>query len=345
MKVRHSQQCFDVMMLKPRFYSGMRVCVCVFREGSATFEVSKSIYELTLNRIELTQQGFVNLIKLGLSELEKQAELSVNWPLADNLVFWVSWSINTVESANKQHFRLTGDAKTLFNQGTTRLAGMSTLSGRCNASTTVSYEKACKRIRAFILLVLNDTYEWFLYTAGVFRVKYSYAEFMSSESCTNAGDPRNMGFIPGINTDEFVLEFDMQSVMTCIGVNYGIIDYEVLQEVPYTRSTVVLNGQEETYALYYNPRYPNMNAITCFANKNSSSIEFEYDRITVCAYQIGATPFYPVYNHIGYRGELNETKYCSCSDEVFSNDKISEECNAFLLMTGKCAACKAISFY
>jgi hypothetical protein len=153
-------------------------------------------------------------------------------------------------------------------------------------------------------------------------------------------DPRSMNFIPDLNTDDFILEFDMQSVMTAMGVNYGVIDYLVLQEVPFTRDVVQVNGQPRTYASYYNPRYPNMNVITCFTNTNTTSEQYEHDQVDVCVLNIGATMFYPVYNHVGYRGDttpsLNEHLLCTCSEEVLSNDRFSEECRKFMMMTGRC---------
>jgi hypothetical protein len=49
-----------------------------------------------------------------------------------------------VQAANRQYFQLTGDAKTLYNQGTAHWAGMSSINGSCNASSSITYEKACK---------------------------------------------------------------------------------------------------------------------------------------------------------------------------------------------------------
>lgn len=157
-------------------------------------------------------------------------------------------------------------------------------------------------------------------------------------------DPRSLNFVPELGTDDFTLEFDVQSVMTAIGVNYGVIDFEELQEVPYTRDEVEIDGVSQVYAEYYNSRYPNMNTITCFAHKNIFAEDYEWDRIDTCAIEIGITPLYPVLNHIGYTppaeaaeggpGGSAETLYCSCSEEIMSSSDLSEQCESFLLMTG-----------
>ena len=113
-------------------------------EGSADFQVPMSIYSLTLNQIQFTNEQFISLADLAISQLNRHGIVG-NHSLAMNLVFWMSWSINTIASANRQHFRLTGDAKTLYNQGTVHLSGMSSrVSGRCNISSSITFEKACK---------------------------------------------------------------------------------------------------------------------------------------------------------------------------------------------------------
>jgi hypothetical protein len=174
-------------------------------------------------------------------------------------------------------------------------------------------------------------------SAGVFRVVYSYQQFIQNDACMRIADPHTMNFIPGLNTDDFVLEFDMQSTMTALGVNYGVIDSTVLQEVPFTRSPAQINGNFKTYASFYNPRYPNMNAITCFLNMDTTSEYYEYNKVDVCVLRIGDTFFYPAYNHIGYYdASLDETLYCSCSEEVLSNADFSEQCRQFMMVTGRC---------
>jgi hypothetical protein len=172
----------------------------------------------------------------------------------------------------------------------------------------------------------------------VYRLHYSYAEFSASQACMQVVDPRSLNFLPELASDDFWLEFDVQSVMTVMGVNYGLIDFEVLEEVPFTRGEVLINGTLQKYALYYNPRYPSMNSVTCFTNDNNATAE--YDRVGLCALELGDTPVYPVMNHIGRRSENEsegmgvESVYCDCSEEVISNQALSAQCDAFLLMTG-----------
>lgn len=90
--------------------------------------------------------------------------------------------------------------------------------------------------------------------AGVYRIRYSYAEFIANDACMQVADPKSLNYVPELGTDDFTLEFDVQSVMTALGVNYGIIDYEVLQEVPFTRGTFEIEGEMIVYAQYYNSR-------------------------------------------------------------------------------------------
>lgn len=113
-------------------------------EGSELFEVTMSIYSLTLNHLQYTNEEFADLSELALTQLEAHG-ITNYYELSLNLVFWMSWSINTVASANRQHFRLTGDAKTLYNQATVHLSGMSSqVPGRCNVSSSITFEKACE---------------------------------------------------------------------------------------------------------------------------------------------------------------------------------------------------------
>jgi hypothetical protein len=282
----------------------------------------------------------------------------------ESLVFWMSWSINTVASGNRQHLRLTGDAKTLYNQGTSHSSGISSLSGRCNASSTITFEKACEFIvyikydfytgakYSHHIIIVQQLLSWcnsFVYillSAGVYRIHYSYSEYSQNEVCMQAADPRSLNFRPGLGTDTFTLEFDMQSVMTVMGVNYGVIDHEVLEEVPFTRGELLLNGKMQAFANYYNPRYPNMNVITCFANENSTANDFWYDRVSICAVEIGITPLYPVFNHLGYdKPGFNDTLYCDCSEEVLSDRELSYQCNKFLMMTGRLNAVLHVKLY
>lgn len=114
-------------------------------EGSEYFEVTKSIYELKMNRLQYTNEEFAELIQQGLSAVNGFGSVASTRTLADTLVFWMSWSITAVASGNQQHFRMTGDAKTLYNQGTAHLSGMSSqYPGRCNVSSSITFEKACK---------------------------------------------------------------------------------------------------------------------------------------------------------------------------------------------------------
>ena len=115
-------------------------------EGSESFSISQSIYVLTLNRIQYTDEEFAQLVRSGLAQINNFAADAHQRSLVENLVFWMTWSINTVASANRQHIRMVGDAKTLYNQGSTHLAGMATRAGKCNVAPEVSYEKAGRDI-------------------------------------------------------------------------------------------------------------------------------------------------------------------------------------------------------
>jgi hypothetical protein len=117
------------------------------REGSEHFHVSSSIYELTLNRLQFTNEEFAELAQIALSNANSFGEMGRNLTLPDTLVYWMAWSVMRVASGNRQLFRLTGDAKTLYNQGSSHIAGMSTVAGRCDVLATLTYEKACELSR------------------------------------------------------------------------------------------------------------------------------------------------------------------------------------------------------
>lgn len=85
-----------------------------------------------------------------------------------------------------------------------------------------------------------------------------------------------------------------------------------------------------------------MDPLTCFPHMNTSAESYQYDKVDTCSIEVGITPMYPVFNHIGYtlpgqesvNGERLETLHCTCSEEIVSNSELSSQCDQFFMMTG-----------
>lgn len=194
-----------------------------------------------------------------------------------------------------QTFQLSGDPKIVFNPSTV-VASMSNEAGNCDVPATVTYDRS----------------------VGIYTISYPITRYLLSSSCMNIANPVHFGYV-GIGSD-FTIRIDMQSAITALGINIGVITPQQLEKVPYTESSFVSGGIDYVANFYYYPRYPGMTPLFCVTLETTEKL--------VCSLRYGNIYAYPLFNHLG--ASFEEPIYCDCANGIGQ----LRNCSQFLLLSG-----------
>lgn len=263
-------------------------------EGNIEFEYRSAIYSGQLNNFNNKDVPFEDLLKRAFYVIDEIGQESSSLDLAENLVIWMAASIRIFSGNQVHNLQFTGDPKIVFN-GQYIYSVLSNEQGNCDVPPTASYDRS----------------------VGVFTISYPIDKFLASPACMSIVDPYHFGY-PGFGP-EFTFRVDMQSAITAIGVNTGIIQLDDLELVPHTQSSFVSDGVLYISHYYFYPRYPGMTPLQCV---NSTS-----DQI-LCAISYGSIYAYPIFNHLG--ASFTSPVYCDCESGIGR----SKRCNYFNLLPG-----------
>lgn len=263
-------------------------------EGNKNFEYRSAIYSGTLINFDGNEHDFNSMLQSVFDIVDIVANESYYLDLAENLVVWMAASVNINVNDQIHKLQFTGDPKIVFNSMYS-YASMRNEQGICDVPSSISYDRS----------------------VGIFTISYPIVQFLASTSCMSIINPYHFGYT-GVGT-EFIIRIDMQSAITAIGVNTGIIKINDLEKVPYTESYFTTNNINYESNYYFYPRYPGMTPLQC--------VNLTSDKI-VCALSYGSVYVYPVFNHFG--GSLDEPMKCDCE----SGTGYLPRCSYFNLLPG-----------
>jgi hypothetical protein len=263
-------------------------------EGNMDFEYRSAIYAGQLNNFNNKEIAFEELLQKAFRVIDEIGKQSFSLDLAENLVIWMAASIRVFSDNQVHTLQFTGDPKIVFN-GQYIYSVLSNEQGNCDVAPTASYDRS----------------------VGVFTISYPIDKYLASPACMSILNPYHFGYT-GFGP-EFTFRLDMQSAITAIGVNTGIIQLDDLELVPHTQSSFVSDGVLYFSNFYFYPRYPGMTPLQCV---NSTS-----DQI-LCAISFGYVYAYPIFNHLG--ASFTSPMYCDCKTGIGR----SKQCNYFNLIPG-----------
>jgi hypothetical protein len=263
-------------------------------EGQIDFEYRSAIYAGTLNNFNGNEVAFNQLLQDLFRQIDRIAEQSSRLDLAENLMIWMASSIRTSSNNQVQTLHFTGDPKIVFNSQYVHSV-LSHENGNCDVPPLVSYDRS----------------------VGVFTISYPIEEYLASPTCMNIVNPYHFGYIGHGPT--FTFRIDMQSAITAIGINTGVIAFNELEIVPQTESSFMSHGVLYHSQYYFYPRYPGMTPLQC--------VNGTADRM-ICAISYGQVYAYPIFNHLG--ASFISPVYCDCNTPLGH----SKNCNYFNLLPG-----------
>jgi hypothetical protein len=264
-------------------------------EGNIDFQYRQAIYVMTLSNFNGEELKFTALLNDAFETLELLGKLSYSLNLADNLIIWMAVTMYAQTDQQVHTFQLYGDPKIVFNP-TSIFASMSNEQGNCDVPPTVTYDRS----------------------VGIYTISYPITRYVSSASCLQIANPLHFGYT-GLGSD-FTIRIDMQSAITALGVNIGLIPMDQLEKVAYTESYFTSDGIDYIANFYYYPRYPGMTPLFCVTLATTGQL--------VCALEYGSIYAYPLFNHIG--ASLEKPTYCDCENGI----GLLQNCSQFYLLSG-----------
>lgn len=202
-------------------------------ESSPFFDTSKAIYQFHFQNISVNDTYWTTMIEMLNVSLQDVGRLMVSQTIDMNIVYWTAWAgfFNVGEA--RQFFNFYSDVGVVFNREYIHGA-ISSVNYDCTATSISSYDVG--------------SYE--------LSMTYSYAEYISTPGCAATLDPFHVGFAPLYNGDNFVLSYDVRSLVTALAINYRIIDRHSLRPMLGFIYDYVYHNITYISAQFYNTRYP-----------------------------------------------------------------------------------------
>jgi hypothetical protein len=277
-------------------------------EGQIDFEYRYAIYAGTLNNFNGNEVEFNELLREVFEQIDQLGEQSYRLDLAENLVIWMASSLRAFSQNQVHTIQFTGDPKIVFNSQYI-FPALSNQQGNCEVAPHVSYDRS----------------------VGVFTISYPIDQYLASPTCMAIVNPYHCGYRG--QGPLFTLLIDMQSAITAIGINTGVIDFNELEIVPDTRSTFSSQGVVYETQYYFYPRYPGMTPLQCVNSTSTTRVgdsSGSDDQIIICAISYGQVYAYPLFNHLG--ASFTQPMYCDCENTMLG--VTSKNCNYMNLIPG-----------
>lgn len=269
-------------------------------EGASGFDYSVAAYSLTASSWMMDTAYYANAMKLLKEYLESVGETTSQSDLGINLLYWFSF-IGLADPKNfANRFTLCGDPSVALNRQNI-FGTVSSIHGVCQLPGQVSsYDKA----------------------NGVLRLTLPYSEYINSQTCMNAGDPKYLGYDQYINADNLQITIDVYSLATAVAVNLNILLFNGLIEVIALRKPLTFSdGSTVMTSSYHNPKFPGMTPIVCIIG-------------VYCFLPLGDSNYaIPFFHHMGNDSYFPQR--CDCSKMSDTNKQDAYHfCNRFLFLTG-----------
>lgn len=202
-------------------------------EGLVDFKYTHAIYKLDINNFMGSQSDFSELMDAALAAINEIGAVAYEYNLGLNLVLWMMYQGTANYQGSKQVISLAGSPKTIFNRQNLA-GGMNNIDGGCDVNPRINYYRSDATI----------VYE------------YQYEEFVQSTACMNIMNPLKAGFDPDLNQGVFKLSIHVESIITAIGVNLGLIAHDELEQIPGSEFTYSYKGEDFLLSSYYYSQFP-----------------------------------------------------------------------------------------
>jgi len=277
-------------------------------EGHVDFSYVGAKYEFTISQLLLSPDewrlGIGTSIEQALNIIGYEGEKS---DLARNLLIWMAWSLRIQVGDSIQIFRLTGHPEVIFRRAY-HIGSIGSFAGDCKIKSDTQYDQA----------------------GDHFALSFSEVALSNDSLCVDVVSPDTLGFDERYDLYAHA-RFDSRSVAVAAAVNQGVTTLAALVKITDISRVVTVTGVVHEYDEYFDPRFPEMEAVMC---TNTKEIDSE-TLITCLVFVNDVLLVYPLFNHYGALDNTTshldtEPQPCSCAD----GSGYSFNCNAFNLLTG-----------
>jgi hypothetical protein len=245
--------------------------------------------------------------------LKTMAQASENRTLAENLLYWLSWTTKYTTTESTVKLQMAGETSSVFNRDKSAY-GLGYYDGsvqNSDGSPASPVLKGCP--------VQPDTVVFDFATSHV-KVTYDTTNLHPNgkdEDWLSGCDKnmfKNMGYLSAFDFGKWSYVLDMQTITTAVAVNLGLVLLDDLLEVHYPNNTiygeVAVNYTD--FRFYYDSRYAGMKPVACHSSDSGDE----------CFILVGSTflrPYLDDYgSYIPYPDEV--TRYegyrCDCSSAI-----------------------------
>jgi hypothetical protein len=166
-------------------------------EGDVDFSYPEAMYMLEFTSLSKTKEEYRILMDEYEDQLNILAAKSLENDLADNILLWITWQVFKKEKSGMTRFQMNADPRSVFDNQFI-FGQMSTVEAECYVSTSISsFDRA----------------------NGLLSNVYSHTDFMANPNCSSI-DPEWFGYDERFFGDEFIVEMDVSTAITAIGVCY-----------------------------------------------------------------------------------------------------------------------------
>jgi hypothetical protein len=278
-------------------------------QGQDGFKYGLATYDLTIVSTNMTNDQYRYLMNKVYYSLQFIKDISVNYDLASNLVYWMSSVFVPTDGNSAQRLTFMGTPLVIFDRQ--KVVGtISSVVGNCNATSTAAFNSG----------------------NGLLTLSYDYNEYVNTPVCNQSISPTFLSYLPATDNGRFSLHLDTRSIITAVAINMGIMEVDDLVEIPDLSSVYVFEGVNYTVKVVYDPKYNGMEPISCINITTTGQKPY-----TFCILKVQNEVYsIPLFNHYGMGEDLptpcncttlRETNPGGLNDSYFS-------CNLFSFVTG-----------
>lgn len=216
-------------------------------EGASGFVYSESAYWLSVTSWTASYAEYQRLMALAYITLVEAGQYLTKHDLSVSLMFWMSFAFVPSTNDVTQRLALYGTPLVIFDRQK-QAATISNVYGDCNASSTAAFNPS----------------------TGLMTLEYNYYEYIHNHLCNTTADPVIFGYLPTVDGETFTLSMDIRSLITGLAINLGILSIDEIVQITAFNSLYEYNGVIYNVSSYYDPKYPNMQPVTCLRNFNMS---------------------------------------------------------------------------
>lgn len=278
-------------------------------QGQPNFEFGEASYVLSATSLSIEYDDYVRVMNDIYSSLLGVKHMSQTLDLASNLVWWMSGVILPFKDNTAQRLSFVGTPLVVFDRQ--KIVGtMSNVDGACQARSKASFDN----------------------TNGKLVLHYDHGQYVRDPTCMGIVDPVVMGYVNTTDYNDFSMQFDVRSLITCVAVNMGIVSVADLVHIPSFDTYLNISDRIYNISSYYDSKYSGMDPIYCMQVPTTQIVGVDY--YVQCTLLLEESVYViPLFNHIGRSADGPQP--CNCTELTFDdiNDKY-DPCNLFFFLSG-----------